>query len=351
MQDITVLPLHHGTAPRWLFRRMVRLGGLISEAVVEEYGETELLRRLSDSCWLQSLSNAIGYDWHSSGSTTVTMAALKEYLNGNSGIFIAGGKGRQGISAPDQIVAGTDSMSIPQKADEFVYLSRALAKIDSALVYDNIGIYHHTFAFSKHGDWTVVQQAMQPETHNAIRFQAFSGHVRREDITNETNTSVTSQAGASTLDLTFARNREAKEASLNLVRDDPTAITEHIHELPHRHNVMKADLSERSIRLLQQLNEMQPGSYEEMMMTKGVGRKTLKSLAMLSTLIYESDVYTRNPVLYSFNVGGKDGTPYRIDRAHYDSVVGEMAGIVKRIKIDKREESNALKRLSAGLRG
>ena len=83
MHRLTVLPLHPGKAPRWLFGRMVRLGGLISNAVIDEYGVDDYVGRLANPYWLQALANAIGYDWHSSGSTTVTMGALKEALNYN----------------------------------------------------------------------------------------------------------------------------------------------------------------------------------------------------------------------------------------------------------------------------
>jgi hypothetical protein len=42
------LPLHSGSAPRWLFDRMVELGGAISEIVIEDFGREEYLRRLAE---------------------------------------------------------------------------------------------------------------------------------------------------------------------------------------------------------------------------------------------------------------------------------------------------------------
>ncbi|MCD6414413.1 MAG: DUF763 domain-containing protein [Candidatus Diapherotrites archaeon] len=50
------LPLHPGHAPRWLFKRMVKLSGAISGAIIDEYGTTELLRRLADLCSLSLYS-------------------------------------------------------------------------------------------------------------------------------------------------------------------------------------------------------------------------------------------------------------------------------------------------------
>ena len=163
MQNLTILPLHGGKAPRWLFSRMVRLGSLISGVMIDEYGTSGLIDKLTDPMWFQALACAIGYDWHSSGTTTVVVGALKEALNYNSDIFIAGGKGKQGTSTPEQITKGVDHLSIPNSNDEFTHYSKMAAKIDSALVYDKLGIYHHAFIFSKDKDWAVIQQGIHDE--------------------------------------------------------------------------------------------------------------------------------------------------------------------------------------------
>ena len=130
MQRVTYLPLHGGRAPKWLFPRMVKLSGIIAGAIIDEYGPDELVNRLADPYWLQALSNTIGYDWHSSGATTVTMGALKEALNRNSDIYIAGGKGKEGTKTPEQIISGADYLSLGSKAEEFIKYSKLIAKID-----------------------------------------------------------------------------------------------------------------------------------------------------------------------------------------------------------------------------
>ena len=40
-----------------------------------------------------------------------------------------------------------------------------------------LGIYHHTFVFTKAGSGAVVQQAMENEANKAIRFQWPSDHI------------------------------------------------------------------------------------------------------------------------------------------------------------------------------
>ena len=222
MHSSTILPLHGGHAPKWLFPRMVKLGAAISNVIIDEFGSDELLRRLCDKDWFQALSCAIGYDWHSSGTTTVTIGALKEGLSGNGDIFIAGGKGKAGMRTPQDIVRGTDALSIPSFANDYVEYSKLAAKTDSSLVYENIGIYHHSFIFTKNHKWGVVQQAMDPVSSNAIRFQWFSDNMDSSDITNEPHTSVHSELRRSTMDLTFKDNKWSKSASLELVKDPKT---------------------------------------------------------------------------------------------------------------------------------
>ncbi len=70
------LPLHTDKAPPWLFKRMTKLAGAVTMAIVEEFGPAEMLRRRSDPWWFQAFGCVLGFDWHSSGVTTVTCGAL-----------------------------------------------------------------------------------------------------------------------------------------------------------------------------------------------------------------------------------------------------------------------------------
>ena len=75
------LPLHTGTVPKWVAGRMMLLGTQIIESIVLNYGKKEVLVRLSDPLWFQSLGCVLGMDWHSSGITTSVMYALKRGIN------------------------------------------------------------------------------------------------------------------------------------------------------------------------------------------------------------------------------------------------------------------------------
>src|SRR5881227_3220108 len=138
------LPLHGGRVPRWLGERMTRLGAVIAEAIVLEYGRDELLRRLAHPFWFQSFGAVMGMDWHSSGITTSVIGALKrglEPLSGELGIHVCGGRGKQSRNTPAELAAVGERVGIDGSA--LADVSRLVAKVDSAAVQDGFDLYLH----------------------------------------------------------------------------------------------------------------------------------------------------------------------------------------------------------------
>src|SRR6195952_749957 len=129
------LPLHYGYVPVWLAERMAKLGLAVVENIVLDYGKDEVLRRLSDPFWFQSLGAVMGMDWHSSGITTSVMGALKRAINPLSrelGIYICGGKGKYSRQAPDEIRKVCESTGL--NATELVRSSKLSAKVDNTVI-------------------------------------------------------------------------------------------------------------------------------------------------------------------------------------------------------------------------
>ncbi|MCK5636320.1 MAG: DUF763 domain-containing protein, partial [Thermoplasmatales archaeon] len=139
------LPLHGGRAPRWLFKRMVSLSRGIIDVISYEYGKKELLRRLSDPFWFQALSCVLGYDWHSSGTTTVTCGALKVAINPEEhGFAMTGGKGKASRKTPQEIEKIGESYNFSTaKIEDLKYSSRMAAKVDTTAIQDGHDLYHH----------------------------------------------------------------------------------------------------------------------------------------------------------------------------------------------------------------
>ena len=329
---------------------MVKLGCAISNVIIDEFGPDELLKRLCDRDWFQALSCAIGYDWHSSGTTTVTLGALKEGLRGSSEIFIAGGKGRAGLKTPDDIVAGCDTLSMTNQIGDFITKSKLAARVDSNLVYDEAGIYHHNFIFTKGRKWGVVQQAMHEPSHNAIRYQWHCDLVNEDDLTTEPHAAVVSPYKHSTLDLTNTANAWAKRSSVELVSD--AYFLEGAMQpggYPQRHQIKREDISERGWEAIRRAGELEVKDYQQLMLVKGMGRATLRSLAFVSSLIYGKELAYRDPVAYAYNLGGKDGIPFPVPRQTYDQVIEEMQEIVESANLERQDKFRALRSLASKL--
>src|SRR5512142_1944869 len=124
-RQIADSPLHTGRAPKWLFERMHRLAGSITQLIVADHGPHEMLARLSDPLWFQAFGCVLGFDWHSSGLTTVTCGAMKEAyrrIGPDLGIHVAGGKGGVSRHTPEEITRTADRHAL--EGDRLIYASR-----------------------------------------------------------------------------------------------------------------------------------------------------------------------------------------------------------------------------------
>src|SRR6201997_646554 len=169
------LPLHGGRVPKWLGDRMTRLGAVITEAIVLEYGRNELLRRLAHPFWFQSFGAVMGMDWHSSGITTSVIGALKRGLtplSGELGIHVCGGRGNHSRQTPQELVSIGDRVGVDGAA--LAKVSRLVAKVDSAAVQDGFDLYLHGFIVTDDGSWVVVQQGMNGDRRQARRYHWLS---------------------------------------------------------------------------------------------------------------------------------------------------------------------------------
>ncbi|WP_227356557.1 DUF763 domain-containing protein [Haladaptatus salinisoli] len=374
------LPLHTGSTPRWLFDRMVDLGGAISEAVVEEYGRDELVRRLSDPYWFQALGCVLGFDWHSSGVTTTTMGALKTALSPQKhGIAVVGGKGATSRKTPDEIDASGLDISAETR-DELKRISRMSAAVDNGCVQDSHVLYHHTMAISETGTWCVVQQGMSDST--ARRYHWLADDVR--SFVEEPQTAICAQERRSDpLDLTAESSGETRAVSVDLVRDDPAHLKRELRgqrsladfgsdastgeaagdasegertridltagsdlTMPDHHRLRRVDVSERALDQLQRAYEYQPDDYEELVELEGIGPGSLRALALIAELVYDTESSREDPAKYAFAHGGKDGTPHPVKRERYDRSIEYMRSMLEGADIDRETEQSSLERLA-----
>lgn len=364
---IAYLPLHGGKAPAWLFERMHRLAGSICQLVVEDRGPAEMLDRLADPLWFQAFGCVLGFDWHSSGLTTVTCGALGEAyrrLGPDLGIHVAGGKGGNSRKTPGQIadIAGRRSLD----GDRLIYASRMSAKVDSAAVQDGYQIYTHHFFFSDSNDWCVVQQGMNEQTGYARRYHWLGCTVT--DFVCEPHNAVASPPAEAPelLNMVARQAAGSRVRSAELARLQPDKILREITTgpslfMPAHHPVKPADINPaRLAKILRITHERQPADFEALLGLPGVGPSTVRSLALLAELIYgqpacRQDLARRwtlaDPGTFSYAHGGKDGHPFPVDRATYDRSIAILESAVRRARIDPTGRDQALFRLSAWVHG
>jgi hypothetical protein len=379
-RGIASFGLDTGKCPPWLFERMVKLGRAMVHILIEEYGPEEFVRRMADPAWFQSLGTVLAFDWNASGLTTLLTAALKEAIRGEErdlGVFICGGKGKTSRKTPDEILQWGNRLALPTtQANNLVYNSKMSAKVDSALVQDGFQLYHHSFIFSRGGAWTVVQQGMNTEKGAARRYHWFSEDVN--DLVSDPHSGISSPVVLNrVLDLAASRSEKTRAIStelvqagyaplmkdINLIRRFSSNLTQMSLFENHEgmrlkllnletkefktHSVIHEDFSKSKYleKVLALVTDRKPENYEKLVALPGVGPKTLRALALVGEIVYGAKPSYEDPARYSFAHGGKDATPYPVDRPTYDQTIAIMSQAVRKSRMPVDEKQKALGRL------
>lgn len=362
---IATVPLDYGKCPRWLFERMKKLSRAIILAVVEEFGTEELLKRLSDPVWFQGLGCAIGFDWNSSGLTTTTLGALKAGIFGlekELGLFICGGKGKTSKKTPQQIQNWGELLGFSQREIEnLVYASKISAKVDCCLIQGGFQIYHHNFIFTKEGQFSIIQQGMNTSLQMARRYHWLS--LKIKNFTEEPHSGIITYANLKLLNLVSKESRKNKEISAELVKEEPQTFLRDIKiiseksdfllrqkrlpgfcemELKNRefqwHPVLKEKFNlKRLKKIVEKAHFLKPENFENLLIIEGVGPRTIRALSLVAELIYGAKPSYEDPARYSFVVGGKDGTPYFVEKETYDKLIKITEKALEESRIPHRE--------------
>lgn len=341
------LPLHYGYVPKWLAERMAKLGFAITESILTEYGKEEMLRRLSDPFWFQSLGAVMGMDWHSSGITTSVLGALKRAINPHSkdlGIYICGGKGKFSKQTPDELLRIADTTGLD--GNELVRCSKLSAKVDNTAVQDGFQLYTHNFILSNTGEWTVIQQGMRTEDKTARRYHWHSKNIK--SFVEEPHTGVCGINQGNILNLTATEASTAREGILKINTEAPDKILnayQHL-KMPSHHEVQARDVNLKRLgSILWLAHEHQPEDFESLLLLQGVGPRTIQSLALVSEVIHGSPTRFKDPARFSFAHGGKDGHPFPVPLKIYDETIGTLHNAVQKAKLGASEKNTAIKKL------
>ena len=394
------LPLHTGTVPRWLADRMMVLGTLIVESLVENFGVDEVLVRLSDPLWFQSLGAVMGMDWHSSGITTSVMYALKRGLNARAkelGIYVCGGRGKYSRLTPDELTE--IAMKEGLNGIELVNNSKLCAKVDNNAIQDGFQLYQHNFIVTKTGNWAVVQQGMNASSQTTRRYHWCSASL--PSFIENPHTGVVGENRGKILNLTDEKADSTRNSILEISRESPQKVIDEIISIskepsqiilmqggsvtpikqnqvvqgelfaeedlpatpnyqnkiiydspkrriimPAHHEVRAEDVDLKRLgAVLATAYENQNDTFEKLLLTKGLGPRTLQSLTLVSEVIYGTPSRFTDPARFSFAHGGKDGHPFPVPLKIYDESIRVLRDSIEKSKLGYKDKSDCIKRL------
>jgi uncharacterized protein len=366
------LPLHGGAVPRWLADRMTRLGAVISQAIIHHYGRDELLRRLAHPFWFQSFGAVMGMDWHSSGITTSVIGALKRGLaplRHELGIHVCGGRGKHSRQTPHELLAIGERVGFDGAA--LATASRLIAKVDGAAVQDGFDLYLHGFIVTDEGRWAVVQQGMNGDRKQARRYHWLSQGLT--SFVDEPHSAIEGPAQGVIVNLTDRRAEASRRGQLELLASmGPDAITRELSKvegrnalrapsaeqlplpnliLPAHHDVRTTDVSMRRLHgNLAAAADRGPRDFADLLLTPGVGARTVRALAMVAEIVHGAPYRFTDPARFSFAHGGKDRHPFPVPLKVYDETIRVLKSAVRQAKLGRDEELAALRRLDAQAR-
>lgn len=360
------LPLHGGRVPHWLGERMATLGAIITQAVVHHYGRDEFLQRLSNPFWFQSFGAVMGMDWHSSGITTSVIGALKRGLaplEGELGIHVCGGRGKHSRRTPEELTVLGDRIGLDAPA--LVRASRLVAKVDSAAVQDGFELYLHGFFVTDDGKWTVVQQGMSDARRQARRYHWHSEKL--ESFVDAPHAAIDGPVQGEIVNLTDRRAAPSRTAQLDLLEAlGPDGIAQEYAALQNRsasqpvlpylvmpahHDVRASDVFVRRLHgTLAAAAEQGPKDFPELLLSPGVGARTVRSLAMVAEVVHGAPYRFQDPARFSLAHGGKDRHPYPVPLKIYDKTIRVLKSAVQQAKLGREERMGALKRLDVQAR-
>jgi hypothetical protein len=341
------LPLHYGYVPKWLAERMAKLGLAITEAIISEYGKDAFLQKMSNPFWFQSLGAVMGMDWHSSGITTSVLGALKRSVNPHAktlGIYICGGKGKFSKGTPAELLRIANITGL--NGNELVHSSKLSAKVDNTVVQDGFQLYTHNFIVSDSGNWTVVQQGMNANNKTARRYHWHSANI--QSFVEEPHTGICGHNQGDILNLTAKEAGIVRENILQFSKESPAELVKEFQQmiLPAHHDVTAEDVNlNRLGSVLWLAHEHKAKNFEELVMLKGVGPRTIQSLTLVSEVIHGTPSRFKDPARFSFAHGGKDGHPFPVPTKVYDETISTLQTAVHKAKLGNTEKAEAIKKL------
>jgi uncharacterized protein len=206
-----------------------------------------------------------------------------------------------------------------------------VAKVDSAAVQDGFDLYLHGFIVTD-GHWAVVQQGMNGRRRQARRYHwlseglasfvdaphaAIAGEHQGEIVNLADRRADSSRRGQLDLLASLGPDRIVREVrGLSATGDAQATAPPTQPLLPHlvmpvHHDVRAGDVNLRRLHAtLAAAADAGPKDLAELLLTQGVGARTVRSLAMVAEIVHGAPYRFSDPARFSIAHGGKDRHPF-----------------------------------------
>ena len=332
------LPLHHWHCPPRLFEKMVKLAEKFLILFVKENWTKQLLEKLSHPLWFQSLGCYLGFDWHSSGLTTVVWWALSQALkniNYEIWIYVAWWKWQTALKIPQTI----DSLAYKYQITSFNKIksrSRLLAKVDNSLIQDWFNLYYHIIFFDSKGNYVVIQQWLNSQQKLARRYHRSSNIWEKIVKILEWQNSWLKKEDffiASQIKLPKVLNLISTKS--DIVRKNLIEIIKYIqthYRMPDHHWIKSTDFDINKLVKTLYIIRNEIKTFKDLINIKWIGPKAIFNLVQTAELIYWEEADWKDPARFSFTHWWKDWTPYRPKPWEFDETIENLKYFIEKAK-------------------
>jgi hypothetical protein len=344
---------------------MLSLGKPIFDILYDFEGPNGIIRRLSDTYWFQGLACILGFDWHSSGCTTVLGGVLKQIIKPEEhGLIIAGGKGKNAKKVGEHLNKNAKTLDYNEdNIYDLSEISRLVAKVDNAALQDGFSLYHHLMIVSE-DNWGIIQQGLDGKIKKARRYHWLSEGF--ESFIDDPHRDITTEIYKNrVLDMATSKSDNCRKASLDLIDEGASKIKRYLHRLKDNSQTTLYDFAfpENAIKVkniphlnmpipftlkwesVEMAKEIVLNDYIDLLKIKGFGPGMIRALALISEFIWGEAPSWKDPAKYSYAVGGKDGVPYPVNLQRMEKCSQILRDAIDQARLEKPQKLEALKRL------
>jgi hypothetical protein len=218
--------------------------------------------------------------------------------------------------------------------------------VDNNAIADGFQLYLHSFVIHKSGEWSIVQQGMNPASHLARRYHWHSTSVR--DFVSDPHTAILGQPQGTILNLVDARASRAQQALLAIAKEPVEASLQEARKLtmPSHHDVRPADVDLKRLgAVVAVAHDRELQDFASFLLVEGLGPRTLQSLVLIAEVVHGAPSRFSDPARFSFAHGGKDGYPFPVPLKTYDESLAVLRRALDAAKLGQTEKVEGFRRL------